>query len=237
MFLNNFMRQTCRQLFLQPTRKTGKFQQTFINSLGIIKDSFSWDSHIFPYQGLPFSHYHISLREPKPKNNNKKVTHKERPSLLIISLGPFPEIFMSSLCLFSYQWQQGPVPGLYGILQGDVPFWPLNARLTCTIRGASFGESSLWSAQGATFLKKFIYFIYLFLAVFGLRCCARAFSSCGEWGLLLVAVRGHYSSLRCTGFSLRWLLLLWSTGFRHVGFSNCGTRALERRLSGCGARA
>ena len=37
----------------------------------------------------------------------------------------------------------------------------------------------------------FIYlFIYLFLAVLGLCCCARAFSSCGEWGLLLVAVCG-----------------------------------------------
>ena len=33
-------------------------------------------------------------------------------------------------------------------------------------------------------------FIYLFLAVLGLRCCARAFSSCGERGLLFVAVRG-----------------------------------------------
>ena len=32
--------------------------------------------------------------------------------------------------------------------------------------------------------------IYLFLAVMGLRCCAQAFSSCGERGLLLVAVRG-----------------------------------------------
>ena len=39
------------------------------------------------------------------------------------------------------------------------------------------------------FLKK-IYFIYLFLAVLGLRCCAWAFSSCGEWGLLFVAVCG-----------------------------------------------
>ena len=37
------------------------------------------------------------------------------------------------------------------------------------------------------FLNKFIYFIY-FLAVLGLHCCARAFSSCGEWGLLLVAM-------------------------------------------------
>ena len=33
-------------------------------------------------------------------------------------------------------------------------------------------------------------FIYLFLAVLGLRCCTRVFSSCGEWGLLFVAVRG-----------------------------------------------
>ena len=35
----------------------------------------------------------------------------------------------------------------------------------------------------------FIYlFIYLFLAALGLRCCARASSSCGERGLLFVAV-------------------------------------------------
>ena len=32
--------------------------------------------------------------------------------------------------------------------------------------------------------------INLFMAAFGLRCCTRAFSSCGEQGLLLVAVRG-----------------------------------------------
>ena len=30
----------------------------------------------------------------------------------------------------------------------------------------------------------------LFLAALGLRCCARAFSSCGERGLLFVVVRG-----------------------------------------------
>ena len=37
----------------------------------------------------------------------------------------------------------------------------------------------------------FIYlFIYLFLAVLGLRFCARAFSSCGKRGPLLVAVHG-----------------------------------------------
>ena len=36
------------------------------------------------------------------------------------------------------------------------------------------------------FFNKFI----LFLAALGLHCCTRAFSSCGEWGLLFVAVRG-----------------------------------------------
>ena len=33
-------------------------------------------------------------------------------------------------------------------------------------------------------------FIYLFLAALVLCCCAPAFSSCNEWGLLFVAVRG-----------------------------------------------
>ena len=33
-------------------------------------------------------------------------------------------------------------------------------------------------------------FIYLFMAVLGLSFCARAFSSCGKWGPLFIAVRG-----------------------------------------------
>ena len=41
-----------------------------------------------------------------------------------------------------------------------------------------------------TFLKKFYLFIYSFLAALGLCCCAWAFSSCSEWGLLFVAVHG-----------------------------------------------
>ena len=42
----------------------------------------------------------------------------------------------------------------------------------------------------SAFLFSFFYkFIYLFLTELGLGCCARAFSSCGERGLLFVAVR------------------------------------------------
>ena len=40
------------------------------------------------------------------------------------------------------------------------------------------------------FISLMLYLIYLFLAALGLRCCARAFSSCRERGLLFVAVRG-----------------------------------------------
>ena len=45
-------------------------------------------------------------------------------------------------------------------------------------------KSRLWTL----FLKKL--FMYLFLAALGLCCCARAFSSCSEWGLLFIAVHG-----------------------------------------------
>ena len=51
-------------------------------------------------------------------------------------------------------------------------------------------------------------FIYLFMAGLGLRFCARAFSSCGKWGPLFIAVRGPLISRP---------LLLQSTGSRHAG--------------------
>ena len=44
-------------------------------------------------------------------------------------------------------------------------------------------------------------------------------------GLSPVVASGGYSSLQCVGFSLQWLLLLWSTGSRCTGFSSCGTWA------------
>ena len=47
------------------------------------------------------------------------------------------------------------------------------------------------------------YCFYLFMAVLGLRFCARAFSSCGKRGPLFIAVRGP--------------LLLRSTGSRRAG--------------------
>ena len=50
----------------------------------------------------------------------------------------------------------------------------------------------LLEACGEKFVLNFFFnlFYYLFLAALGLRCCAWAFSSCSEWGLLFVAARG-----------------------------------------------
>ena len=66
-----------------------------------------------------------------------------------------------------------------------------------------------------TFFLKFI-FIHLFLAVLGLHFCARAFSSCGKWGPLFIAVRGP-------------LTILASLVAEH--------RLQTHRLSSCGSRA
>ena len=53
------------------------------------------------------------------------------------------------------------------------------------VMGTAFGEQSIHFA--GVFFKNFI---YLFLAALGLHCCTQAFSSCGELGLLFVAVHG-----------------------------------------------
>ena len=41
-----------------------------------------------------------------------------------------------------------------------------------------------------SFFKFYLFIYLLFLAVLGLRFCVRAFSSCGEWGPLFIAVCG-----------------------------------------------
>ena len=61
------------------------------------------------------------------------------------------------------------------------------------------------------------------MAALGLHCWVFV-AACG---LSLAVASGGYSSMRCTGFSLQWLLLLRSTDSRHKGFSNCGMRAQQ----------
>ena len=67
------------------------------------------------------------------------------------------------------------------------------------------------------FFLTFFFFNFIYFWLWWVFVAAR--------GLSLVAASGGYSSLQCTGFSLRWLLLLRSTGSRRAGFSSCSTRA------------
>ena len=68
----------------------------------------------------------------------------------------------------------------------------------------------------------YFFFINLFIYLFYF-CLCWVFIAARR--LSLVVASGGYSSLRCASFSLWWLLLLWSTGSRHVGFSSCVSRA------------
>ena len=60
------------------------------------------------------------------------------------------------------------------------------------------------------------FFFYINLFILFIYFCLR-WVFVAVRGFSLVVVSGGYSSLQCMGFSLRWLLLLWSTGSRHVG--------------------
>ena len=73
-----------------------------------------------------------------------------------------------------------------------------------------------------------IYFIYYFWLCWVFIAVCR---------ISLPAASRGYSSLRCTGFSLQWLLLLQSTGSRHAGFSSCSTQVQQLWLMGSRAQA
>ena len=87
-----------------------------------------------------------------------------------------------------------------------------------------------------SYQASFLFRTFFFLAVLGLCCCVRAFSSCSEWGLLFIVVRGLLTVLASLIAEHRLqvcgLQQLW-----HVGFSSCGSWALEHRLSSCGTWA
>ena len=61
----------------------------------------------------------------------------------------------------------------------------------------------------------------------GIRCRARAFSSCGDQGLLFVAVHGLLIAVAS----------LVEHGLQAHGLQELWLMALEHRLSSCGARA
>ena len=89
-------------------------------------------------------------------------------------------------------------------------------------------KSTFMKLQDSYYLLLYIssqnYLSIFFLAVLGLHWCE---------GFSPVAANGGYFSLWCSGFSLRWLLLLQSTSSRNVGFTSCKVwaRSCGDRLS------
>ena len=106
----------------------------------------------------------------------------------------------------------------------------LKKQTTTTTKQTSFSpaptkkkkkKTSIWGIYCVILFFKF----FLKLFIFG---CA------GPWLLCRL-----FLQLRHAGFSLQWLLLLWSMSSRsHTGFSSgCGSQTLEHRLHNCGAQA
>ena len=79
------------------------------------------------------------------------------------------------------------------------------------------------------FLSNLIFYLFIYFWLGWVFVAVRRFS--------LAAASEGYCSLQCTGFSLRWLLLLRSTSSRCTGFSSCGTWAQQLWLAGCRAQA
>ena len=83
--------------------------------------------------------------------------------------------------------------------------------------GAEGGGEGLNPWHGSfSFFFFFNLFLSLFIAVLGLHFCARAFSNCGKWGPLFIAVRGP-------------LTIVASLVAEH--------KLQMRRLSNCGSQA
>ena len=99
--------------------------------------------------------------------------------------------------------------------------WPCNC-VFIMVRGLSYHHFISCSQQVNSFLMSFCFF----LAVLGLHCWVVK--------IPLVAVRRGYSSLQRAGFSLRWLLLMWSPGSRVLELLQCGSWAPQHRLNSCG---
>ena len=106
-----------------------------------------------------------------------------------------------------------------GLKNGEKPGW--GWRLSCKARAREWVQVCTMRGLGRPEVIFFFFFLihFIYLFIFG---CVKSLL---RPGFSLVAASGGYSLLQCAGVSLHWLLLLWSTGSRCAGFSNCGMRA------------
>ena len=85
-------------------------------------------------------------------------------------------------------------------------------RITEKKKNNSTNSQFFFFRNNPFFFKKLLFILFIYFWLRWVFVAAR--------GLSLVAVSRGYSSLRCVGFSLGWLLLLRSVGSRRTGFSS-----------------
>ena len=95
----------------------------------------------------------------------------------------------------------------------------VTTRGVCFASGETTGPGVFPTLQLASSLNSFLFKINLLILFIYFWLC---WVFVAAHGLSLVAASRGYSSLRCAGSSLWWLLLLWSMGSRREGFSSCG---------------
>jgi len=101
-----------------------------------------------------------------------------------------------------------------------VPAPSLNSKLAVRKKDSSFGRKiwkpkprygDSWSLKGKLSIEDSLFFFFflslkkLFLAMLGLSCCARTFSSCGEWGLFFIVAFGLLIVVASLGWALGWV--------------------------------
>ena len=107
-------------------------------------------------------------------------------------------------------------PSALPIEKGGIKFCEVNLRLSFTTLISNILPFPIFISKDSSFF--FFLTSFFFLIYFWLRWVFLVVR-----GLSLVVACGGYSSLRCAAFSLRWFLLLRSTGSRRAGFSSCGS--------------
>ena len=101
---------------------------------------------------------------------------------------------------------------------------------TCSISYATLGNFTSPRLL-FFFLINLFWLHWVFVAV------RRAFSSCGERGLLFVALHRLLITVASLVVCRAQALGAWASVVVACRLSSCGSRALERSLSSCGARA
>ena len=117
------------------------------------------------------------------------------------------------------------------------PFFFIHIHISIHFFQILFPYRSLQRIEKSSLCYIIYLFIYLFLALLGLRCCVWAFCSCGERGLLFVAMHGLLIAVAPLvaehGVQARGLQQLWHAGSVVVarGLQSSGSAVVAHGLS------